>query len=105
MELFNHRVRNGWFRYKYCQFCNLLRRIDFDAIVDHLALTDIIKDKAEPTTTRIKRLLWVLSSYSFKLYKRKGSGQKHEDSNPHKIIHISLNMQNVLQTRYYNIGE
>ena len=28
-----------------------------DATVDHLALTHIIKRKAEPATTRIKRLL------------------------------------------------
>ena len=33
------------------------------------------------------------------------SRQKHDDSNPHEIITISFNMQNVLQTRYYNIGE
>ena len=33
---------------------HLLKGVDFDAIVDHLALTHIIKSKAEPTTTRIK---------------------------------------------------
>ena len=36
--------------------------------LDHLALTHIIKGKAELTTTRIKRLLEILSSYSFNLY-------------------------------------
>ena len=40
-------------------FAHLLKRVDFDAIVDHLALTHIIKNKAEPTTTRIKCLLRV----------------------------------------------
>ena len=30
------------------------QRLDFDAIVDHLALTHIIKHKAELVTTRIK---------------------------------------------------
>ena len=35
-------------------FAHLLKRVDFDSIVDHLALTHIIKSKAEPTTTRIK---------------------------------------------------
>ena len=35
-------------------FAHLLKRVDFDAIVDHLALTLIIKSKAEPATTRIK---------------------------------------------------
>ena len=35
-------------------FAHLLKRVDFDAIVDHLALMHIIKSKAEPATTRIK---------------------------------------------------
>ena len=37
-------------------FSCLLKRVDFDAIVDHLALTHIIKSKAEQATARIKRL-------------------------------------------------
>ena len=53
-------------------FAHLLKRVDFDAIVDHLSLTHIIKSKAEPTTTRIKHLLELISSYSFNLYYRKG---------------------------------
>ena len=52
-------------------FIHLLKRVDVDAIVDHLALTHIIKSKAELTTTRIKRLLEVFSSYSFNLYYKK----------------------------------
>ena len=91
-------------------FTNLLRRADFDAIVDHLALMHIIKSKVEPATTRIKRLLELLGSYSFNLYYIKGilsdfsSRQKHNNSNPHEIIPISFNMQGVLQDKYYNIG-
>ena len=46
-------------------FSHLLKRVDFDGIVDHLALMHIIKSKVEPTTTRIKRLLELISSYSF----------------------------------------
>ena len=46
-------------------FSHLLKRVDFDAIVDHLALTHIIKSKAELVTTRIRRLLELISSYSF----------------------------------------
>ena len=38
-------------------FSHLLKRVDFDAIIDHLSLTHIIKSKAEPTTARIRRLL------------------------------------------------
>ena len=49
-------------------FSHLLKRVDSDAIVDHLALTHIIKSKMELATTRIKRLLELISSYSFNLY-------------------------------------
>ena len=38
-------------------FVHLLKRVTFNAIVDHLGLMYIIKSKAYPTTTRIKRLL------------------------------------------------
>ena len=31
--------------------------------------------------------------------------KKHDDSNPHEIIPISFNMQNVLQSRHNNINE
>ena len=34
-------------------FAHLLKRVDFDAIVDHLALVHILKSKTEPATTRI----------------------------------------------------
>ena len=53
-------------------FSHLLNRVDFDAIVDQLALMHIIKSKMEPVTTRIKRLLELISSYSFNLYYMKG---------------------------------
>ena len=53
-------------------FAHLLKRVNFIALVDHLALTNIIKSKAEPTTNRIKRLLEALNSYSFNLHYIKG---------------------------------
>ena len=53
-------------------FSHLLKKVDFDAIVDHLAITHIMRRKAEPATTRIKRLLELLSPYSFNLYYIKG---------------------------------
>ena len=93
-------------------FSHLLKRVDFDAIVDHLSLTHIIKSKAEPATARIKRLLKLISSYSFKLYYIKGndvvlsdvlSRQKNDDSNPHKIIPISFNTHKMLSENCYNI--
>ena len=53
-------------------FSPLLKMVDYDAIVDHLALMHIIKSKVEPTTTRIKRLLELIGSYSFNVYYIKG---------------------------------
>ena len=53
-------------------FSHFLKRLDFNAIMDHLSLTHIIKSKAEPATIRIKRLLELISSYSFNLYYIKG---------------------------------
>ena len=75
-------------------FSHLLKRVDFDVIVDHLSLTHIIKSKAEPATIRIKRLLELISSYSFNLYYIKGrdvvlsnflSRQINSDGNPVKL--------------------
>ena len=43
-------------------FSHLLKRVDFDAVVDHLALTNIMKSGSEPATNRIKRVLEVFSS-------------------------------------------
>ena len=53
-------------------FVHLLKKVAFDAVVDHLAITHIMKSKVEPVMTRIKRLLELLSSYSFNLYYIKG---------------------------------
>ena len=87
-------------------FAHLLKRVDFDAIVDHLALTHIIKSKAEWATTRIKQLLELISSYSFNLYYMKGkdmilsdflSLQKNDNSNPSEIIPISFNAYGILE--------
>ena len=91
-------------------FSHLLKRVDFDVIVDHLVLMHIIKSKVEPATTRIKRLVELISSYSFNLYYMKGkdmilrdffSRQKNNDSNPHEIIPISFNMCQILDDNYY----
>ena len=85
-------------------FSHLLKGVDFDAVVDHLAITHIIKSKMEPTTNRIKRLLEILSSYSFNLYYIKGKDmvlsdflfrQLGDKSDPHQIIPISFNMKEV----------
>ena len=49
-------------------FSQSLKRADFYAIVDYLALTHFTIRKAEPASTRIIRLLELVSSYSFNLY-------------------------------------
>ena len=51
---------------------NLLKHREFDAVVDHVAVAQIMKAKTEPATTRIMRLLDRLSAYSFNLYYVKG---------------------------------
>ena len=94
-------------------FAHLLKRVDFDAIVDHLALVHILKSKKEPATTRIKRLLEMLSAYSFNVYYMKGkvmilsdflSRQGIDRSNPHEIIPISFDIKVILNDKYHNVG-
>ena len=71
-----------------------------------------MRSKVEPATTRIKRLLEVLSSSSFNLYYIKGKDmilsdfllrQNVNDSNPCEIIPISFNLRTVLQDKYYSM--
>ena len=73
-----------------------------------------MRSKVEPATNRIKRLLEVLSAYSFNLYYVKGkdmilsdflSGQDPGDEDTNEIIPISFNMKSVLQDKYYNVSE
>ena len=91
-------------------FSHLLKKVDFDAVVDHLAITHIMRRKAEPAATRIKRLIELLSPYSFNLYYIKGKGmvlsdflsrQKTDDSNPHKIITISFTLRSQVDNHFY----
>ena len=93
-------------------FLHLLKKVDFDAIVDHLAITHIMRSKAEPATTRIKRLLELLSPYSFNLYYIKGkdmvlsdflSRQKVDDSNPHELIPRSFSLKDQVSDYFYHI--
>ena len=90
-------------------FAHLLRKVDFDAVVDHL----VIRSKVEQATDRIKILLEVLSSYSFNLYYIKGkdmilsdflSRQKNDNSNQCEKILISFSIRAVLQDKYYSLG-
>ena len=94
-------------------FSHLLKKVDFDAVVDHLAITHIMRSKAEPATTRIKRLKELLSPYSFNLYYIKGkamvlnhflSRQKTDDSNPHELIPISFTLRSQVDNHFYQIN-
>ena len=94
-------------------FLHLLKKVDFDVVVDHLAITHIMRSKAEPATTRIKRLIELLSPYSFNLYYIKGkdmvlsdflSRQKTDDSNPHEIIPISFTLKSLVGNQFYQIN-
>ena len=94
-------------------FSHLLKKVDFGAVDDHFAITHIMRSKAEPTTTRIKRLLELLSPYSFILYYIKGkdmvlsdflSRQKTDDSNPHKLIPISFMLRDQTDDHFYQIN-
>ena len=91
-------------------FVYLLRKVGFDAVIDHLAITHIMKSKVEPVTTRTKRIVELLFIH---LYYIKGkdmilsdflSRKKIDDSNPHEIIPISFGMRDSLQENYYNFS-
>ena len=94
-------------------FSHLLKKVDIDEVVDHLAITHIMRSKAEPATTRIKRLLELLSPYSFNIYYIKGkdmvlgdflSRQKTDDSTPYKHIPISFMLRNPIDNHFYQIN-
>ena len=91
-------------------FSHFLKKADFDAVMDHLAIMHIMRSKAEPTTTRIKRLIELLSPYSFNLYYIKGkymvlsdflSRQKTDNSNPHEIIPVSFTLKSLSCEHFY----
>ena len=95
-------------------FAHLLKRVDFDAVVDHLAIAHIMKSKAEPASNRIKRLLEIMSIYSFNFHYIKGKdvvlsdflSRQHGDiSNLHEIMPISFNMGKILQQNYQNYNK
>ena len=78
---------------------NILKHREFDAAVDHVAVTQILKAKSEPASNRIMRLLDHLSAYSFNLYYLKGkdmiladylSRHRNEDEDPADLIPVSF---------------
>ena len=71
-------------------FAHLLKRVDFDAVEDHIAIAHIMKSKAEPTSNRIKRLQEILSAYSFNLYYIKGKDMVLSDFFIMEIVVICM---------------
>ena len=76
----------------------LLKHREFDAVVDHVAVAQIVKVKPEPATTRIMRLL-DRPAYSFNLYYVNGrdmilsdylSRHRQKDLDPSELIPISF---------------
>ena len=92
-------------------FSHFLKKIDFDAVVDQLAITHIMRSKAEPATTRIKRLIELLSPTPLictTSKERHGlqwflSRQKMDDSNLHEIILISFTQKSLVGNQFYQI--
>ena len=86
---------------------HLLHRVEFDCAVDHRAIPYIMKAKTLPATTRIMRLLEILSGYAFNLYFVKGKDMKICDflsridvdrGNPGEVIPISFNSFSMMNT-------
>ena len=84
---------------------HLLHRVEFDCAVDHRAIPYIMKAKTLPATTRIMRLLEILSGYAFNLYFVKGKDMKICDflsridvdrGDPGEVIPISFNSFSML---------
>ena len=73
-----------------------MKTVDFDAMVDHLALIHIIKSKTEQATTRIKRLLELISSYSFNSYHIKGKDMVLSD-----FFYLDKSMMIVIPMRLF----
>ena len=86
---------------------NLLKHREFYAAVDHVAVTQIMKARTEPATTRIMRLLDRLSVYSFNLFYIKGrdmiladylSRHRNKDLDSSELIPISFCCMNVFRS-------
>ena len=81
-------------------FKHILRNTEFTATIDHSALLYILNAKGEPPTLRLKRLIEVLSQYSFKVKFLRGKDMTISDflsrhpgqdlASPNEIIPISF---------------
>ena len=104
-KLLHNRARNVWISYKHYKLCTF---------TEESRLVYILKSKTESATPRIKRLLEVLSAYSFNLYYMEGkdmilsdflSRQQIDKSDPYETIPISCDMKAILNDKYYKLEE
>ena len=89
---------------------NLLKHREFDVAVGHVALTQTLKAKTDPATTRIMRLLDRLAAHSFNLYYVKGRDMNMADYLSHHQIKDSDTSELILisfcpMTTYYRCLE
>ena len=87
-------------------FKHILRTTDFTVIIDHSALLYILNVKREPPTLRLKKLIEVLSQYSFKVKFLRGKDMaisdflsSHPDqdlASPNERIPISFQSKELL---------
>ena len=87
-------------------YVHLLKKVDIDVVVDHLALMHIMKSKTELATKRIKRLLEILSSYTFNIYYLRSKGMipsdflsqmEGDEGDHHEVIPIPFNFHSILR--------
>ena len=113
VKLFSNWAWSVWLCYQHCRLLISVKRVGFDAVMDHLTLTHIMKTKMEPETKRIEVPVEVLNTYSLNLYYLKGIDMvlsefllrmKGDESNPHAVIAISLNIHYILTRWYYTIA-
>ena len=87
-------------------FKHILRNPEFTVIIDHSALLYILNARREPPTLRLKKLIEVLSQYSFKVKFLRGKDMTISDflsrhpgqdlASPNEIIPISFQSQEVM---------
>ena len=87
-------------------FKHILRNTEFTVIIDHSALLYILNAKREPPTLRLKKLIEVLSQYSFKVKFLRGKDMTISDflsrhpgqdlASPNEIIPISFQSKELL---------
>ena len=84
-------------------FKHYLKGENFSVVIDHSALVYIINSKKEPPTLRLKKLLEILSQYSFNIRYLKGKEMYISDflsrhpgndtTSPNEIIPIAFIMK------------